>query len=67
MCSKLILLPLDNVKKRLQVQGFKGHAHLEGGMFGIMRKVLEQQGIRGWYQGAAPSILKVCNMNIDNP
>lgn len=57
LCSKLILLPLDNVKKRLQVVGFHDKPTYTG-MLNCFAEVSRKQGVRALYRGAAPSLLK---------
>ncbi|KAK3107142.1 hypothetical protein FSP39_008025 [Pinctada imbricata] len=63
--SKTIIYPLDVIKKRLQVQGFKEEARAE---FGVVRtytglrhcftSIVKEEGILGLYKGLSPSLLK---------
>lgn len=57
LCSKLMLLPLDVVKKRLQVQGLTGYAEYNG-MVHCFRTVVQLDGIVALYRGASPSVWK---------
>ena len=57
--AKALLLPIDNVKKRLQVQGSKGFQSSYKGMFNCFRIVVQEQGLLALYRGIVPSVLKV--------
>ncbi|XP_077866872.1 mitochondrial thiamine pyrophosphate carrier-like [Saccoglossus kowalevskii] len=65
ICSKTIILPLDVVKKRLQIQGFAvaraafGKAPTYNGVIHCFSKVLKYEGLAGLFKGWKPSILKV--------
>lgn len=63
--SKIIIYPLDVVKKRLQVQGFdKARAEFGGvrhylGMRHCLYTIAREEGIiRGFYKGLTPSLWK---------
>ncbi|XP_004342772.1 thiamine pyrophosphate carrier 1 protein [Capsaspora owczarzaki ATCC 30864] len=62
--SKFTVLPLDIVKKRLQVQGFEeprfrfGRQQTYLGMRNAMQIMLAQEGVRGFFKGGLPSVLK---------
>eukprot|EP00117_Sycon_ciliatum_P014595 scpid58251/ scgid4761/ Mitochondrial thiamine pyrophosphate carrier; Solute carrier family 25 member 19 len=64
MLSKLAILPLDLMKKRLQVQGFEqawssvGQTRQYVGALDCARTVWLQEGILGFYKGTTPSLLK---------
>lgn len=64
MTSKSITLPLDVIKKRLQVQGFEvarkqfGCVGDYNGLLDTVRKILQQEGLFGFYKGMFPGILK---------
>ena len=64
MSSKTLTLPLDLLKKRLQVQGFEsarrdfGQITKYNGVADTFRKILVHEGILGFYKGAVPAILK---------
>lgn len=65
MLSKIAVLPLDVVKKRLQIQGFDETAR---GSFGRVQHyssaanciavIARQEGIAGFYKGSLASLLK---------
>ncbi|XP_012945487.1 mitochondrial thiamine pyrophosphate carrier [Aplysia californica] len=63
-CSKLLVYPLDVVKKRLQVQGFEaarrpfGAVRHYSGMINCLVCVVKEEGLRGLYKGLSPSLLK---------
>jgi Mitochondrial carrier protein. len=59
LLAKSILLPTDNIKKRLQVQGFQEFNFKYNGMINCLRVVIDEQGIRALYRGFTPSVLKV--------
>ena len=56
--STALLLPLDNIKVRLQVHenGSKKKRHL-GGSIRVMRGVIRHEGVRGLYQGLTPAVV----------
>ena len=61
VCSKTLLLPLDLIKKRLQVQGFAGRSEVQyRNVFHCASKIVQEEGFRAFYRGAVPSVLKVC-------
>lgn len=60
--SKFLTLPLDNAKKLMQVEGqfdsspnspmrYRGIAH-------VLQTVWKKDGLRGWFRGTAPSLVK---------
>lgn len=59
--SKIVVYPLDTVKKRLQAQAVFGPA-VGGVMYDDMvdcfRKILRHEGTTGLYRGLLPSVLK---------
>lgn len=57
VCSKLILLPTDNVKKRLQVAGFQGNTTFCG-VYDCFRSVVKEQGYSALYRGASAALIK---------
>lgn len=62
--SKLIMLPLDIVKKRLEVQGFEqaresfGRVGKYRGPVHCLRSIYRQEGVLAFYKGASPALLK---------
>ena len=64
MSSKVLTLPFDIIKKRLQVQGFEkarqpfGQVPIYTGAFDVLRKIIHQESVLGLYKGGVPSILK---------
>ena len=63
--SKLTVLPLDVVKKRLQVQGFDETARSSFGRVqnyssaaNCIATIARQEGAAGFFKGALPSLLK---------
>lgn len=55
--TKLILLPFDMVKKRLQVVGFSDTVPYTG-MVDCYQRIVGEQGFAALYRGATPSMLK---------
>ena len=75
MASKIIVYPLDVVKKRLQVQGFESARHKFGatqqysGFVSCLVRVARGEGARGLYKGLNPGLLKAavgagCNVSM---
>jgi solute carrier family 25 (mitochondrial thiamine pyrophosphate transporter), member 19 len=60
--SKMIVYPLDTVKRRLQAQAFRdGSAMIiqrYDGMVDCFVRVARQEGVTGFYRGIVPSVLK---------
>jgi solute carrier family 25 thiamine pyrophosphate transporter 19 len=62
--SKVIVLPFDLVKKRLQVQGFEaargkfGRVRLYSGALHCVATVLTEEGPRAFYKGSIPALTK---------
>jgi solute carrier family 25 folate transporter 32 len=63
--STVLLLPLDNIKVRLQVHegenglskpGMKRSKHL-GGSLRLLRGLIRHEGVKGLYQGLTPAVL----------
>ncbi|BFZ03037.1 hypothetical protein BsWGS_06076 [Bradybaena similaris] len=64
LIAKLLVYPLDVVKKRLQVQGFEkarqtfGAVRKYRGLFHCLQVSLREEGFACLYKGLAPSLLK---------
>jgi solute carrier family 25 (mitochondrial thiamine pyrophosphate transporter), member 19 len=64
VCAKIVVYPLDVIKKRLEVQGFAygnvvvGTARQYRGFLHCLRQVVTYEGYRSLYKGLSPSILK---------
>jgi solute carrier family 25 (mitochondrial thiamine pyrophosphate transporter), member 19 len=61
--AKLVTLPLDNAKKRLQVQGHFDAAcgpsqRPYSGMIDCLARSYARDGIRSWFRGLSPSLIK---------
>lgn len=62
--SKLLIYPLDLMKKRLQIQGFEearkpfGKVSKYTGLRNCFVKLIKEEGILGLYKGLSPSLLK---------
>lgn len=60
--SKFLTLPLDNAKKLMQVEGqFQAVGHGSSqyrGMGHVLQTVWRRDGIRGWFRGTLPSLVK---------
>ena len=58
--SGLLLYPLTTVRTRIQQNQFILNSHDEKykGIIQIINRTLKQEGIRGFYKGLAPNILK---------
>ncbi|KAI8053402.1 mitochondrial carrier domain-containing protein [Syncephalis plumigaleata] len=51
--------PLSLVRTRLQAQGTPGHPTTYSGAFDVIRVTLQREGIRGFYKGLVPTLVKV--------
>ena len=64
LCSKVILLPLDVAKKRLQYQGFHGGTHYisthytYSGLVDCLITMTKAEGVAALFKGAGPSVAK---------
>ncbi|XP_028515973.1 mitochondrial thiamine pyrophosphate carrier [Exaiptasia diaphana] len=64
MISKGIILPIDIVKKRIQVQGFQearanfGKVPEYTGLVDCVQSIMKYEGIAGLFKGLAPSTIK---------
>lgn len=60
--SKLLVYPLDTVKKRLQVQAYYNMAEAESnnykGMMDCLTRIVREEGATSLYRGLVPSMLK---------
>ena len=57
--AKAILLPIDNVKKRLQVQGLNDFQSNHKGMIDCLKTTFSESGLAMLYRGVVVSALKV--------
>ncbi|XP_064609881.1 mitochondrial thiamine pyrophosphate carrier-like isoform X2 [Liolophura sinensis] len=68
VASKLVVYPMDLVKKRLQVQGFEaarvsfGEVRSYRGMVHCLLMTLREEGLKGIYKGLTPSLLKAATV-----
>lgn len=64
ICAKVIVYPLDMIKKRLQIVGFAegraafGRTRTYSGLMHCLRTVVIEEGVRGLYKGLRPSVVK---------
>ncbi|KAM6913276.1 mitochondrial thiamine pyrophosphate carrier isoform 2-T3 [Lycodopsis pacificus] len=64
MISKTITYPFDLFKKRLQVGGFEaaraqfGQVRTYRGLLDCMVQIAKEEGVRGFYKGLSPSLVK---------
>lgn len=60
--SKFLILPLDNAKKIMQVEAHFAHPDTSRphytGITHVLRTVWSRDGLRGWFRGTAPSLVK---------
>lgn len=57
-CSKLLVYPLDTVKRRLQAQAFFVSTNQYRGMLDCVHRIAVEETWRGFYRGVVPSVLK---------
>jgi len=63
VCAKLLVYPLDTVKKRLQISGWTGRQGLGDtyryqGAVNCLGTILKIEGVRGLFKGLSPALLK---------
>jgi solute carrier family 25 (mitochondrial thiamine pyrophosphate transporter), member 19 len=59
--SKIVVYPMDTVKKRMQVQsvfGVGGGRHYYAGMWDCFSTMIRHEGVASLYRGLLPSVLK---------
>ena len=56
--SKLLVYPLDTVKKRLQVQAYSLEIDRYKGTVDCLLKIVKQEGVGSLYRGIVPSVMK---------
>jgi solute carrier family 25 thiamine pyrophosphate transporter 19 len=57
--SKIIIYPVDTVKRRLQAQAFfEASGQPYAGMVDCMKTIARKEGISSFYRGVVPSVLK---------
>lgn len=56
--SKLLVYPLDTIKKRLQVQAYDSHHVQYQGTIDCFVQIVRQEGFKSLYRGILPSMLK---------
>lgn len=54
-----VVYPLNVVRTRLQTQGTAGHRDTYTGIWDVARKTYRREGLRGFYKGLTPNLLKV--------
>ena len=60
---KMIMMPFDVVRKRMQVQHVESvhyvtHVHRMAGLWDCVQKTYVREGIRGFYKGVLPAVVK---------
>lgn len=58
-CVMTFTMPLEVVRRRLQVQGTLGRPVLYRGTLDCISKIARKEGLRGFYRAALPAYLKV--------
>lgn len=57
--SASIVYPLNVLRTRLQAQGTTAHKPTYTGILDATKKTLKSEGIRGFYRGLSPNLMKV--------
>ncbi|KAL3162702.1 hypothetical protein ABBQ38_008743 [Trebouxia sp. C0009 RCD-2024] len=57
--AQLVAYPLGLIRTRLQAQGMGGAPLKYTGMFDVVRKTLQHEGVRGMYKGLTPNLMKI--------
>lgn len=58
VCSSVLMFPVDVLRKRMQVRGQRSR---RGGVL-LLQHVLRTEGVRAFYRGIFPEVLKVAPM-----
>jgi solute carrier family 25 thiamine pyrophosphate transporter 19 len=56
--SKIVIYPVDTVKRRLQAQAFFHGQHFYAGMWDCLKTIARKEGIASFYRGVVPSVMK---------
>ncbi|XP_055831348.1 uncharacterized protein LOC129900408 isoform X1 [Solanum dulcamara] len=60
VASSTVTFPLDLVRRRMQLEGAGGRAHIyKTGLFGTFSHIIQTEGLRGLYRGILPEYYKV--------
>lgn len=57
--AQLVAYPLGLIRTRLQAQGMGGVPLKYNGMFDVIKKTVELEGIQGMYKGLTPNLMKI--------
>ena len=57
--SASVVYPLNVLRTRLQAQGTVLHPATYAGVFDVARKTVQVDGVRGFYRGITPNLMKV--------
>jgi solute carrier family 25 phosphate transporter 23/24/25/41 len=57
--SASVVYPLNVLRTRMQAQGTVLHPPTYDGIFDVARKTIHAEGLRGFYKGLTPNMLKV--------
>ncbi|KAJ1799279.1 Mitochondrial carrier protein ymc2 [Coemansia sp. RSA 2399] len=55
--------PIDVVKSKLQTDGFSADSRKYGGSIDCVRKIMKQEGVKGFFRGITPCILRAAPAN----
>jgi len=58
MCSETVTFPVDMVKTRLQLQGASDFAGSRLGFAGMLKNIVQKEGIKGLYVGLSPAVVR---------
>ncbi|KAI9203543.1 mitochondrial carrier domain-containing protein [Polychytrium aggregatum] len=58
-CGAVVMYPLSVIRTRLQAQGTPSHPQRYTGAFDAVRYTYRNEGVRGFYKGLVPTLLKV--------
>ena len=60
VCINAAIFPLDLIRRRKQLEGAGGRAHIyTTGLFGTFKHIFRTEGFRGLYRGILPEYYKV--------
>lgn len=58
LCAQSIMFPGDTVRRRMQVNGIRGHKQIYTSSWNAFVSILKKEGIRGFYKGIGTNVVR---------